>query len=799
MSGSLGSSNPFPTIAGAATGTVTRQVGHSVPRVDGLALACGMPVYTDDLVVPGMLYGKLLRSPHAHARIVRCDTAQARALPGVHAVLTHRDLPKISYTSAGQGYPEPSPYDTFVLSDKARYVGDPIAAVAAETPELAAQACQAIEIEWELLPPLFDPLRAMDPGAPVIHDEPEARTILPVPYDPRRNLAAAVSMDHGDVDLALAGSDHVLQGEFVTQYAQHCPLEPHITIAYFEPNGRLTLRSSVQVPFHVRRIVARVLELPLKQVRVIKPRIGGGFGSKQEVLLEPVTAALALATRRPVRVELSRAEEFYASRTRHPQHLWLRCGVDDDGTITALDSKIIMNTGAYGAHALTVICNSGSKVLPMYPCDNIRFQAQAVYTNLPVGGAYRGYGATQAAFAMEVMADRMAEAIGMDPLAFRQRNHIRAGMGSPVFKHLGEGRPGAEQTIGACGLPECLTIGAQAIDYAGRRGQRGEGKVKRGLGMAVLMQGSGIPFVDLAAVTLKMNEDGSVNLLAGATDIGTGSDTMLAQIVAEVLTIDTADVLVYSSDTDLTPFDVGAYASSTTYVSGGAARKAALLVRDQVLQVAAGMSGVPATELALLDRRIVGPGVDLSLSEVATHSLYQGEMLQIGATASHTTEQSPPPFGAHFAWVEVDTETGMVRVLEYVAAVDCGVAINPALAEGQVEGAIANALSYALTEELLFDEKGRCTNPTFLHYKISSIRDMPKVKAILVPTHEPTGPFGAKSVSEIGINGALPAISNAIYDAVGVRLTRSPFTPERVLAALAAKVREAAGESNPAS
>ena len=765
----------------------TRVVGHSVRKLDGLMLACGAPVYTDDIEFPGQLVGRILHSPHAHARIRSVDKTKARALPGVHAVLSHEDLPKIPYTTAGQGYPEPSPYDTFVLTDKARFVGDWVAAVAAETAEIAEQALSLIEVDYEPLEPLFDPLVATDEGVPVIHDQPEAHVIIPVPYDPKRNLAAEVSMEHGDVDAALEASDHVLEGAFSTHYAQHCPIEPHVTIAYFEPDGRIAIRSSTQVPFHARRITATVLELPVKRVRVIKPRIGGGFGTKQEVLLEPLCAALLLAAKRPVKIEFTRAEEFTAGRTRHPMHTWMRCGVNKDGTITAIELKLRMNSGAYGAHGLTVICNSGSKVLPMYPTDNIRFHADAVYTNLPVGGAYRGYGATQAVFGMEIMVDRMAEAIGMDPLEFRRRNHIREGMGSPVFKHLGEGKPGVEQTIGSCGLAQCIDEGAASIAWEERATRHTAGPIRRGTGVAILMQGSSIPFIDMGAVSLKMNEDGSVNMLCGATDIGTGSDTILSQVVAEVLGIDTDDVIVRSSDTDLTPFDVGAYASSTTYLSGMAARKAAEEVREQVLAVASEISGVPAEQLELKYKQVVGPGVDLPLSKVATHSLYEGEMRQIGTITSHVTEKSPPPFAAHFVDVEVDTETGMVRVLKYVSKVDCGTALNPALAEGQTEGALANGLGFALTEELRFDAKGRCTNPSFLYYKIPCTRDMPEVDATLVPTYEETGPFGAKSVSEIAINGALPAISNAIYDAVGVRLCHGPFTPEKVLAALAAK------------
>ena len=765
-----------------------REVGHSVDKVDGLALACGRPAYVADVHMPGMLYARVLRSRYAHARLVRVDVEKARGMPGVHAVLTHRDLPRIVHTTAGQGFPEPSPYDSFILDDKVRFVGDRVAAVAAETPEAAEAALRAIDVEYEVLPAVFDPRQALEPGAPIIHDEPEAHMPIPVPYDPTRNLVARVEFDVGDVDAALAAADVVVEGEFTTSYAQHCPLEPHVCLTYLEPFGRLVIRTSTQVPFHVRRIVAQALDIPVRQIRVIKPRVGGGFGAKQEVLLEQLCAALTLKTQRPVLFEMSRSEEWISSRTRHAQVLNLRSGAHADGRLAGIELRTVMNTGAYGSHGLTVVCNTGSKTLPLYRWPAMRFDARTAYTNLPVGGAYRGYGATQGAFAMEVQMDELAERLGLDPVAFRLRHIIRQGETSPVFKALGEGKPGVEMVITSTELVECLRRGAEMIGWTERRGKPGTGTVRRGLGMCALMQGSSIPHIDMGAASLKMNEDGSFNLLVGATDLGTGSDTVLAQIAAETLGTTTEQLVVLSSDTDVTPFDVGAYASSTTYLSGMAVHECALKVRAQILERAALMLAAPVDSLTCRDAAVHGPGGrSVSFSDICVHALYEDDQRQIAAHASKIAHASPPPFAAHFAEVEVDVELGTVRVVRYVAAVDCGQAIHPKLAEGQAEGAIMNGISYALCEEYLFNDRGQMQNDDFNYYKIYTSRDAPIVEVELVESYEPTGPYGAKSVSEININGPMPAISNAIYDAIGVRLRHAPFTAERVLAALRAK------------
>ena len=763
-------------------------VNHRVEKIDALALACGTAQFTDDVDIRGLLTGRLLYSPHAHARIKKIDTRAARKVPGVLAVLTHEDLPRVRHTTAGQGYPEPSPYDTLVLSEKARYVGDRIAAVAAETPEAAQEALSKIQVDYEVLPAVFDTLEAMKDGAPVIHDESDAKNIP----DARHNICAKFDFEVKESEW-FSEADVVVDQTYKTQWAQHCALEPHIAITYFDGDGRLVIRTSTQVPFHARRITAMVLKLPLKSIRVIKPRIGGGFGSKQEVLLEPICAALTLATRRPVKIEFSRKETFISSRTRHPFVVRLKTGAKRDGTITDAHMEVYCDNGAYGAHSLTVMMCSGSHTLPMYQAKNTRFIGRSVYTNLPVGGAYRGFGATQGFFAWESQMDLMAEKLGLDPIEFRKKNYIRSGEGSPVFKAMGEGREGIEQKIASCGMDECITKGLAAIGWREKkkRYQKQSGTKRRGLGCACMMQGSGIPEVDMAAASLKMNEDGSFNLLIGATDLGTGSDTILAQIAAEVLGVTVQDIIVLSSDTDLTPFDVGAYASSTTFISGNAVKKAALHAREQILKVAAKILDEKTEDIELAGGKAVGKsGRSCTLGEVANTAFYYHDQHQILGVASHTAQSSPPPFAAHFADVEVDTETGQVKILDYVSTVDCGTAINPTLAEGQNDGAVLNGLSYALTEEMEFGPTGAMRNASFRDYKMFTTKDAPPFKTIMIPTYEPDGPFGAKSVSEIGINGPQPAIANAIYDAVGVRLCAPPFTPEKVLQALKAKKKE---------
>jgi putative selenate reductase molybdopterin-binding subunit len=779
-----------PEAFGASQGY--HSVGTRAEKVEGIGLLSGRAVYTDDYVIDGMLHGRIKRSPHAHARIKSIDASKALALEGVECVLTYKDVPRVPFSTAGQNWPEPSPYDAVMLDSVVRFVGDRVAAVAARTPGLAKRACDLIDVEYEMLPAILDPERSMDPGAPVLHPEKDKSGIA----DASRNLAGHVEAEAGEVAAGFAKADRVFENEYRVQYVQGTPTESHVTLSYLDSHDRLVVVTSTQVPFHARRIVARVNGLPISRVRVIKPRIGGAFGAKQEIVLEDICAALTLATRRPVKIMLDRDEELYASRTRHPQNVRLKMGVKKDGSITAIEMTTLVNTGAYGSHAVTVPSNTGSKSLPLYRSPNLRFEAHAVYTNLPIAGALRGYGAPQGYFALESQMEEIARAMGFDPIGFRLKNAIRAGDEDPIAQKLGEGKKGFRRLVRTNGLAECWKRVAGASGWSewieslppGALGKLGSRLTTRlGKGVAFAMHGSGIPGDDMGAATLKANEDGSFNLLIGATDLGTGSDTILAQMTAEILGVGVEKIVVLSSDTDETPFDVGAYASSTTYVSGGAVVKAAEAVRDRLLRHAAAMLGEDAAKLACADGRVTAPsGKSVALGDVAAQALYGHEKEQVSATASHMTFECPPPFAAACTTVEVDVETGLVDVLDFTCAIDCGFPINPTLAEGQIQGGVVMGLGYALSEEMKFDVRGRMVNASLLDYKIFSSVDTPRVRAILVETDEPTGPFGAKSVSEIPVDVVAPAIANAIFSATGVRIRELPFTPERVLAAIEA-------------
>lgn len=756
-------------------------VGRAETKVDALKLVLGRPAFTDDIEIRGMLSGKLLTSPHAHARIINIDTSEAEKVPGVHAVLTHKNVKRVIYASGGQSYPNPPPWDQVSFDSKVRYAGDRVAAVAAETPEIAERALSLIRVDYEVLPAVFDPEEAMKPGAPVIHDEPDAVAI----HDASRNIVCHIEAQHGDLEAEFARADRIFEHEYRVHQVQQAPIEPHIVITYWDPDDRLVIRTSTQVPFHVRRMIAPLIGLPPRRIRVIKPRIGGGFGVKQEMLIEDVCAHLTLATGRPVKMEYTREEEFRSSRTRHPQILRFKSGVTKDGTLTAQSLSVIGNTGAYGTHGLTVQTVTGLRGLSTYKAAAQRFECDVVYTNIPVPGAYRGYGAPQAHFALESHMDEIALALGLDPIDFRRKNWVNVGDPLVLAQALGEGREGFEQIVRSSGLAECVELGAKAIGWHDKHERAGTGKKRRGIGMAVCMHGTAIAGLDMGAASIKINDDGSFNVLVGATDLGTGSDTVLAQIAAETLGVPLEDIVIYSSDTDFTPFDTGAYASSTTYISGGAVKKAAEQVRRQICEVAAHMLEAHAENLALRDRRVWAPdGRSVTLAEVALFALHQHEQHQIMAVASHMSYDSPPPFAGQFVEVEVDIETGVVEVKKMVMAVDCGRVINPVTATGQIEGGMTQALGYGLCEEMAYDKDGHLLTTRFGDYKIFQAHEMPEMEVILVETYEPTGPYGAKAVAEIPKDGVAPALANAIYDATGVRIRQIPFTPERVWRAL---------------
>jgi putative selenate reductase molybdopterin-binding subunit len=769
----------------------TSVVGKPEIKVDALKLAKGNPAFVDDIEMRGLLYAALLTSPHAHARILAIDDSEARTLPGVHAVLHYQNVPRVRYASGGQTYPNPKPHDQVSFDNKVRYVGDRVAAVAAETPEIAQEALKCIKVTYEVLPAVFDENEAMQEGAPVIHDEPDMEGA----YDASRNISHHIHAEVGDLDAGFAQADFVFEQRFYVHQVQQVPIEPHICVGYWDSDERLILRTSTQVPFHVRRMVAPLLGLPVKRIRVIKPRIGGGFGAKQEMLIEDIVGHLVIATGRPVRLELTRAQEFVSSRTRHPQTITYKTGVSKAGKLVAQQMTVIGNTGPYGTHGLTVQTVTGLRGLSSYNCPNKKFECNVVYTNIPVPGAYRGYGAPQALFALESHMEDIAAQLGMDVIEFKRRNWVNVGDPLDIAPYLGEGEAEVTTipTIRSSGLEQCVLQGMQAINWHRRDDPNwkidpSRPHIRRGIGFAMCMHGTAIPGMDMGGASIKINDDGSFNLLVGATDLGTGSDTVLAQIAAEVLGVPLEDIVIYSSDTDMTPFDTGAYASSTTYISGTAVKRAAEQVADQIRERAALMLGLSEWQnIMLRNRQAVAPdGRSVSLASIALHSLHQHDQRQIMATASYVSPESPPPFAGQFAEVEVDIETGQVTVKKLVMAVDCGVAINPITASGQVEGGMTQALGYGHCEEMAYDANGRMVNPQLGPYKIYRADEMPEMEVILVQTMEPSGPFGAKAIAEIPKDGVAPALRNAIYNATGVQINRIPFTPERVWSALQA-------------
>lgn len=783
-------------------------VGRPEKKLDATKLAQGKPAFTADIEKQGMLVAKVLHSPLAHARIRNIDTTEARALPGVAAVLTWKDIPRVVWSTAGQSDPIPGPLDTFSLDKKVRFVGDRVAFVAAETGFIAERALGLIKVDYEPLPVVLAPAQATDPSSPLLHDEPEYVNFAD--SDPSRNLAAKIRIDIGDVEKGFGEADEIFEADYEVPKVQQVAIEPHVVITYWDEDDRLVVRTSTQVPFHVRRMLAPVLGLPVKRIRVIKPRIGGGFGGKQEVLIEDVAAHLTLATRRPVIFEYTREEEFTASRSRHPMHIRMKTGVKRDGTITANEMYALSDTGAYGCHALTVTGNTGHKSMALYVGDgeyrkapNIRFYADVVYTNTPPAGAYRGYGVPQGYWPVDRHMEKIAKALKLDPIEFRLKNAIRPGEYHPFSTAWNEGREPRPEIVHTVGLSECVQQAKAEIGWDSKYGNahwhfgQGEGDedqmhasgretprgpLRRGIGVALVMQGTAIPYLDMGGASVKMNDDGSFNLLLGATDLGTGSDTVVSQMVAEVLGVPLEDIITYSSDTDFTPFDKGAYASSTTYISGAAAVKAAEQAAQRIRARAARIldTGDPAL-IRLADRRAIAPdGKSVPLSEIALDSLHRSDQEQIMGIGSYVSPSSPPPFAAQFAEVTVDTETGQVRVDKLVMAVDSGVIVNPLTASGQIEGGMTQALGYAVCEEMRYDAAGRALERDLDRYHIMRANEMPELGTIFVETFEPTHPFGVKAVAEIPMDGVAPAVGNAILDAIGVNFDIIPITPEKV-------------------
>ncbi|MBM4356116.1 MAG: molybdopterin-dependent oxidoreductase Mo/Fe-S-binding subunit, partial [Deltaproteobacteria bacterium] len=738
------------------------------------------------------------------AYIRRIDTSRAEALDGVVAVFTHMNCPDVWYNPAGQGFPEPSPYDRRMFDQKLRHVGDRVAAVVAETAEIAEAALPLIDVEYDVLPAVFTIDEAKRPGAPVVHNahveyvvgapadldaynqgvDPREGRILyqfPIHADPHRNLAASVHGGIGDIEKGFAEADVIHEQTYESAQVQCTPVEPHVVYSRME-GDRLVLHASTQVPWHVRRIVARILGIRENQLRVIKERVGGGFGSKQDMVLEEVAAWATWVTGRDVLYRYSREEEFVNSRTRHVMKVRVKLGAKKDGRLTAILMDLEANTGPYGSHCLTVPMNACSKSLPLFLCDNVRFDVHSYYSNIPPTGAYQGYGGPKGAFALQLAAAEMADKLGMDPLDFIEKNRVREGAMLEILRCLGEGREGVPQLVHTCGLSVALEQGRKLVNW-GVKEPADDPDVKIGQGVVIVQQGSGLPGLDSANAAISMFGDGTFMMLSGGTDLG---KTVTVKLAAETLMVPMENVAVLAADTDTTPFDVGAYASSGTYFSGGAALNAALKMKKMILREAAQMLQEPENHLQLAWPGVVrGLSGEVTYGQIAQRTQCGTGNGQLIATAHFITDKGSFPYGAHFCEVAVDTRTGKVRVRKYFALQDAGTPINPELALGQIYGGVLKTIGHSLYEEMLFDAHGRCLNPNFVDYKVPQIGDLPdEFKAVLVDTNDPFGPMGAKSVSEISCNGAAPCIAAAIHDAVGVWIRTWPFTPEKILRAL---------------
>lgn len=778
-------------------------VNHKLPSIDGKGLMLGKPAYTDDLAEPNSLVLKVLRSPHPFANIKSIDSSEAEKLDGVECILTYKDFKRIPITRAGQGYPEPSPHDKFVLDHVVRYVGDEVAVVAAIDITIAIKALELIKVDYEVLEPVLDFEKAYK-NEQIIHSEPEIHEMFPIGLEAENNVAAAYNMEVGEVEKVLGECEVVLKESFFTQAQAHVMMEPHTSNSRIDYQGRLVINSSTQTPVHIRRIISQALDYPLSKIKVFKPRVGGGFGGKQCIHGELLVAAVTIKTGKPCLLNYTRKEVFESSYSRHPMRLDVSLGSTKDGRLKAIDVQVLSDTGAYGEHALTVFMIAGSKVLPMYnKVDAVRFGGKVVYTNHTPGGAFRGYGAIQGNYAVESAIDMLCEKIGMDPIEFRQKNMIDEGETSPIFAKMGEGTEGTAMNMESCKLGYCVTRGVEISGWSEKykscisnrekllnntESRLSNRKVK-GVGMAIAMQGSGIPYIDMASAIIKLNDDGFYNLLIGATDIGQGSDTVLAQIAAEALGAKLEQIVVYSSDTDLTPFDTGAYASSTTYVSGNAVKLAGENMRRMILKEGAKALGVATEELRFDGKEffIISEGnnakAKMNLKELSGRLFYNEDQKQLVATNSYVGTKSPPPFMAGFAEVEIDLMTGKVDLLEYTAVVDCGTTINPLLALGQVEGGLVQGIGMAMYEDVKYNSKGQLITNNMMNYRIPTRREIQSLQVEFADSYEESGPFGAKSVGEIGIDTPPAAIANAIYNAIGVRIQSLPLTSEKVLMA----------------
>ena len=751
-----------------------RYVNQPVIKSDAMALVTGKPVYMDDIAPRDCLVVKLLRSPHAHALIEDISVDKALLVPGIEAVFTYRDVPQERFTLAGQTYPEPSPYDRLILDRRLRYVGDPVAIVAGRDEACVEKAMKLIKVTYQVLQPVLDPHEALD-GEILVHPEENWKALCPVGADNKRNLCASARDEMGDVDQVLADCDVVVDQVYRTKANQQAMMETFRTYTYMDHNGRLNIVSSTQIVFHVRRIIANALGIPKSRIRVTKPRIGGGFGAKQTSVSEVYPAFVTWKTGKPAKIIFTREESMTASSPRHAMELHVRMGADRDGKLRAINVYTLSNTGAYGEHGPTTVGLSGHKSIPLYhDLEAYRFAYDVVYTNRMSAGAYRGYGATQGTFAVETAANELAAKLGMDPVAFRLKNMVRQGDVMPAY--YGE-------TATSCALDRCLLRAKELMGWDEKYPCRdmGNGKV-RSVGVAMTMQGSGISGVDVGSATLKLNDAGFYTLLIGSADMGTGCDTILAQIAAECLDCDLDLITVRAADTDTSPYDSGSYASSTTYVTGKAVEQACEKMRQKITESGAAMLGCPADQ-AEFDGSVVknlADGSQVTLAEIGWKS-QSGFSGDLEVTVTHSSPVSPPPYMVGMAEIELDKETGSVQVINYVGVVDCGTPINSNLARVQTEGGIGQGIGMALFEDVQYTPAGKVRENSFMQYKIPNRMDVGNITVDFESSYEQTGPFGAKSIGEVVINTPCPAIAHAVYNACGCWFRELPITPEKIL------------------
>ena len=760
-----------------------KTVSKAYRKKDAMQLVTGQPVYMDDLVPANCLIVKLLRSPHANAIVKTIHTAVAKKVPGIEAIFTWEDVPQDAprYTQAGQTFPEASPRDRLLIDRHVRFVGDVVAIVAGKDEKCVDKALRLIKVEYEVLDAVLDYHTAKD-NPVLVHPEENWEALCPVGADNKRNLCAHGEEGDGDIEAVLANSDIVIEHTYHTKACQQAMMETFRTYCSIDLYGRLNILSSTQIVFHTRRNVANALHIPKSMIRVIKPRIGGGFGAKQTNVCEVYPAFVTWKTKKPSKIIFSRVESQIASSPRHEMEIHLRLGATKEGIVKGIDMYTLSNTGAYGEHGPTTVGLSGHKSIPLYAkAEAFRFTYDVVYTNHMSAGAYRGYGATQGLFAVESAVNELAAKLHIDPFEIRQKNIVKEGDYMPAYY-------GATNT--SCALDRCLAKVHEMIRWDEKYPVHdlGNGKV-RAVGMGMAMQGSGISGMDVGSATLKVNDEGFYSLVIGAADMGTGCDTTLAQIAAEVLDCELDDITVFGADTDTSPYDSGSYASSTTYVTGKAVEKCALKLREQISKLGAEMLECAPDEVTFDGRKVyvdAAPERGVSLAEVASASQF-GHMVPLEVTETHTSPLSPPPYMVGAAEIELDKETGEVKVLEFDACVDCGTPINPNLTRVQAEGGILQGIGMTLTENITYDAKGYPMENSLFQYKIPARVDIGHINVEFENSYEPNGPFGAKSIGEVVINTPLPAISDAIYNAIGTRFYELPITPEQVAMAAAEK------------